>query len=443
MAGAGLVTLVLGVVLAATLDLLGGRSNPRDEREAATAAGAALMCMPDPSACGFPDPGTTGVTPGTELTPESGAVTLSTPGQVYENRVLTGSITVTAPNVTIRNVKLIATDDSYGIKAFSWQHNVTGLTLDHVEIDLNGHYDIKGIAFDGYTARRVLFRNGSDCAHTGSNVVIEDSYCALGPDANADGIPDGSAFCTGPQHFDGFQSDGGRNITLRHNTIRNPCAQTSAILMSTNTEPIDRVTIDHNLVSGGGYTVYCGTDEGDVATNSSYTRNVVSREYFRNGGRWGATTHCDEVVTASGNVWDGEYVPPAGGGGPGTTPPPAPPPTSPSPGMDAGSAITLANAGRAARRALVRKLGRRYTRRSKGSTARCTRRPAGVRCSVRWVRRRGGRTLDRYTARVFVTRSSPTRLRCGMKVRHWARQCRCMRTIPSPRAKRDELVTSC
>jgi hypothetical protein len=432
--------LVLGLVLAVTLDLLGGRSDPRQEREVTAAASARIMCMPDPSACGFPDPGTTGVTPGVQLTPESGAVTLSTPGQVYENRVLTGSITVTAPNVTIRNVKLIATDDSYGIRAFSWQHNVAGLTLDHVEIDLNGHYNIKGIAFDGYTARNVLFRNGSDCAHTGSNVVIEDSYCALGPDADGDGIPDGNGFCSGPEHFDGFQSDGGRNITLRHNTIRNPCAQTSAILMSTNTEPIDRVTIDHNLVSGGGYTVYCGTDEGDVATNSSYTRNVLSREYFRTGGRWGPTTHCDEVVTANGNVWDGEYVPPSGGGGTPTSPPPTPTPT---PESGAGAALSLSGARRAARRALARKLGRRYTRRSKGSTARCTRRADSVRCSVRWVKRREGRTLNRYKATVIVTRSSPTRLRCGVKVRHWARQCRCTRTIPSPRAKRDELVAGC
>ena len=42
---------------------------------------------------------------------------------------------------------------------------MSGLLLDHVEIDLSGNYDIKGIAFDGYTARNVFFHNGSDCAH--------------------------------------------------------------------------------------------------------------------------------------------------------------------------------------------------------------------------------------------------------------------------------------
>ena len=113
---------------------------------------------------------------------------------------------------------------------------------------MSGQDEVKGIAFDGYTATRVWFHNGLDCAHAGRNVIITHSFCdmpKLRPGSDA--------------HADGFQSDGGGNITLRHNTIRNPCSQTAAILMSTNTSPIDNVVIDNNLMSGGGYTVYCGT----------------------------------------------------------------------------------------------------------------------------------------------------------------------------------------
>ena len=141
-------------------------------------------------------------------------------------------------------------------------------------------------------------------AHFGANVVIQDSLCALGPDANSDGNPDGGGFCSGSDHFDGFQSDGGNNITLRHNTIRNPCDQTSAIILGTNTSPIDNVVIDNNLMSGGGYTVYCGTTSG-VATHETYTNNVISREFYPNGGYWGPTTECDKVDVSHGNVWDG------------------------------------------------------------------------------------------------------------------------------------------
>src|SRR4051794_10072124 len=60
-------------------------------------ARAGMLCMPRPSACGFPDVTNTGVTPGTSLSSASGVVTLSTPGQVYQNKQVTGSIIVTAP----------------------------------------------------------------------------------------------------------------------------------------------------------------------------------------------------------------------------------------------------------------------------------------------------------------------------------------------------------
>jgi hypothetical protein len=258
--------------------------------------------MQDPSACGFPDVENVGVIPGTTLTPVNGTVTLSTPGQVYENKLVTGSISVTAPNVTIRNVKLVATDQYYGIRAFGWQHNTDGLLVENVEIDLNGRTEIKGIAFDGYTARKVFFHNGSDCAHFSSDVTIEDSLCVVGPDANDDGVPDNTSFCNGPEHFDGFQSDGGSNIVLRHNTIRVPCGQTSAILMSTNTSGIRNVTIQDNLMAGGGYTLYCNA--GPDVPNETVTGNRFARSYFSKGGYWGHKTGCDAADVFSSNVWD-------------------------------------------------------------------------------------------------------------------------------------------
>ena len=129
-----------------------------------------MTCMPKPSACGFPDATNTGVTPGTALTPASGVVTLNQAGQVYENRQVNGSIIVTAPNVTIRNVRLVVTDPYYGISVKNgndWDNSGANLTLDHVEIDMNGKLNVKGIAFDSYTAKSVFFHNGADCAHFG------------------------------------------------------------------------------------------------------------------------------------------------------------------------------------------------------------------------------------------------------------------------------------
>ena len=144
-------------------------------------------CMPDPSACGYPDIETVGVTPGAQLAPMSGVVTLDEPGQVLEDKQLTGSIVVTAPNVTIRNVRLIVEDPYYGILIRRGAD--ANLVVERSEIDMNGKLGIKGIAFDGYTLRNVLMRNGADCAHFNERVVIEDSLCAVGSTQTATARP--------------------------------------------------------------------------------------------------------------------------------------------------------------------------------------------------------------------------------------------------------------
>ena len=238
-------------------------------------------CMPVPSACGFPDATNTGPT-STGLTVVNGSVTLSTPGQVYANRDVRGCVRVTAKGVTIRNVKITcggyyAISVNTGSSSNPWNAADAALTVEDTEINMAGQLNGKAIAFDGYTLRRVHVYGGSDCAHAGVNVRVLDSFC----DIPAGGPNDGP-------HYDGVQSDGGRNIEIRHNTIRVPYAQTAAILMSTNTSPIRDVTIVDNLVAGGGYAIYCGTDAGGPVLGSfTFTGNVIARTYFSRGGYWG------------------------------------------------------------------------------------------------------------------------------------------------------------
>ena len=145
-------------------------------------------CMPDPSKCGFPDVENTGVNPLISRTAVSGSVVLSTAGQIYENKTVTGDITVTAPNVTIRNVKLVNRNPYYAISVKSggdWGRSDANLVVERSEIDLGGRYTVKGIAFNGYTARGVFFHNGADCAHFGNNVVLQDNLCVGGPNSMA------------------------------------------------------------------------------------------------------------------------------------------------------------------------------------------------------------------------------------------------------------------
>jgi hypothetical protein len=243
-------------------------------------------CMPRPSACGYPDATNTGVPPGTPLKRAEGTVHLDTPGMTYSNVELHGRIIVEAPNVTIEKVRVVC-PCWYPILTWPVETGAGNTVVRDVEIDFQGFEDGKGIAFARYTAERVWFHNGLDCAHFSVDVSITDSFCdlaALSPDSEA--------------HADGFQDTGGDNVTLRHNTIRNPNGQTSAILLPTGD---GTMVVDDNLLSGGGWTLYCGDSGDEVET---ITNNRFSREFFPKGGYWGPMAGCQDATVASGNVWD-------------------------------------------------------------------------------------------------------------------------------------------
>lgn len=250
--------------------------------------------MPKPSACGWPDATNTGVPAGKTLTVRQGDLTITQPGTIIDGLDIRGCVSVRATNVTIRNSRITCGSwYAIGVQAGTgsdvWVAPSANLLVENVEIVMSS-MDMKGIAFDGYTARRVWFHGGSDCAHFGENVTVEDSFCD---------IPAGRSI--GSAHIDGMQSDGGRNIVLRHNTIRVPYSQTSAILMSTNTSPIYDVTIVDNLMAGGGYTIYCGTDSGGpVRGTLTFSGNVIAKTYFPKGGYWGPVVGCP----SAGWRWD-------------------------------------------------------------------------------------------------------------------------------------------
>ncbi|WP_112662162.1 hypothetical protein [Microvirga flavescens] len=251
-------------------------------------------CMPKPSACGFPDATNTGVPPGTVLSLHEGDLHITQPGAVVDGLDIVGCVYIEADNVTLKRSRVRGGCPYYAIRTFTASRSVTGVNITDVEIDLRGNLDTKGIAFDGYTATRVHFHNGADCAHFGTNVTIEDSFCDVAP------LPDGATV-----HADGFQSDGGNGITLRHNTIRNPNGQTSAIIMGTNSAPIVNVRIVDNLIAGGGWALYCAAATGTIK-DETVSGNRFARTYFPRGGAFGPAAYCERIGAgwAGTNVWD-------------------------------------------------------------------------------------------------------------------------------------------
>lgn len=257
-----------------------------------TSSPAPTAAPPPPT--GWPDASTTG--PTGALTVHSGNLTLSIPGQVVSDLDIRGCVSVRADNVTIRNSK-VTCSGFYQISNFTsgpWTE-FSGLLVEDVEIDCQMQLENKAIAFSGYTARRVHVHHCGDGFHASTDVLIEDSFIDL-PVSSDDG-----------PHYDGIQSDGGRNIRIDHNRIVNPQGQTAAILMSTNTAPIRDVWVTDNLLAGGGYTLYCGTGQGGVTVNFHATGNRWLRSPR---AQWGPTTSCGSVAEWSDNQWiDGGAVP--------------------------------------------------------------------------------------------------------------------------------------
>ena len=102
-----------------------------------------------------------------------------------------------------------------------------------------------------------------------------------------------------PEHFDGLQTNGASDATIRHNTVRNPCSQTSAIALFGT---VRDVTIEDNLVAGGGYSLYCGSPG---ATNVVVSGNRFAGTWYPKSGYFGRMAHCESGVVLAGNVWDG------------------------------------------------------------------------------------------------------------------------------------------
>ena len=212
---------------------------------------------------GFPGPSNTGVPPGTRLRP-SGTVVVDQPGTVVDGLDITGTLEISADNVTVRRTRIRSDGDNWVVV---WiEEGRTGIVIEDCEIDglgKSGWPDggATGIQGEGVTVRRCDIHHVSDGMKSGSNVVFEDNWVH---DLAASGEP----------HYDGFQLTGDvGDIAIRHNTISVP-DQTGAVNLGNTFGPIWNVVIDRNVLAGGTYTVYVdGKFSSDPITGVSVTNN--------------------------------------------------------------------------------------------------------------------------------------------------------------------------
>lgn len=232
----------------------------------------------------WPDATNTGVAPGVTLAPHFGNLTVTSPGAHINGLDVHGTVTISAPGVTLENCRITAQHswDWYGVLTGD-DSVIRGCTIDGGNVNAGQN----GINGGGQFFGNDIFNTENGIA-PGSNTLIEGNYIH---DLNAPGAP----------HYDGIQLDGGQsNVIIRHNTVMNSWAQTSAVMINNWAGPISNVQIVDNLLVGGGYTIYVDGRHG----NHSISTVTISNNHI-GPGRWGVVQFKNATPSYTGNVNDG------------------------------------------------------------------------------------------------------------------------------------------
>ena len=246
----------------------------------------------DPWGGCWPGPSNTG-TSGT-LAVHPGDLDINTAGYVLQNTEVDGCITIgaNADNVTIRNVLVKSSGCFWLINTHS---GATGLQIIDTELDgMDNPVNDAGIGGDNYTATRVNVHNTIDGMKVGYGTTVQDSY-----------IHDMHA--TSTSHNDGIQSLGTIGLSIEHNTIFDSGDGTAIILLTGVASDMRDISIDRDLLAGGGFTVYggysAGQDDVSKVSNISITDNRFSTVYHPASGYYGPLTSVNPPVMHTGNVW--------------------------------------------------------------------------------------------------------------------------------------------
>lgn len=245
---------------------------------------AAGVASPPPPTFSWPDATNTGSS-GT-LTTWTGSRTISVAGTVFANRIVTGGLHVTAPNVTVRNCR-INFFDGYGVLG-----DGANLTVEDCHITGPGATgaSLAAIAGQGTFQRNNISATENGITTGGTGTVIRRNFIHN----LLDGDPD--------PHYDGCEfKDGNSGSIIEENTIQS--YDTSCIFVVTDFGSTSNMTMNYNcLVSepstiGPAYPVYFIARFGYTITNVTVTNNHVQR------GAYGVYFNIENCAPSfSGNV---------------------------------------------------------------------------------------------------------------------------------------------
>lgn len=275
----------------------GGPGQPGDPSNPDPTPGPQPGPDPAPAPGGFPDASSTGVQSGVNLRP-SGSIHVTQDGTVIDGRHVSGTITVSADNVTIRNTLIQGGGDRYPIRLTD---GATNTLIEYVEVDNQGSTGIGifiGSSASHTTVRYVDIHSAEDGIRIqGDNTTIEYSF-----------VHDLARQSGG--HHDSIQIRSGDNITIRGNNLQayvasidDPMNAAIQIGSLVGDDRISNLLVINNLMNGGNFTINGGgRDEVDSAR---YSGNKFGRDC-----RYGAAGNIQHSVWESSNVWldNGEPV---------------------------------------------------------------------------------------------------------------------------------------
>jgi hypothetical protein len=217
----------------------------------------------DPARFGMPTADTAGVPAGVTLTNYTGPMTITTPGTVIDGKIINGTLTVKASNVTIRNCI---------IQNFGWW-GIEGENSPNLHVE---YCDFIGAGATTATNSAILGSGtfiGNDIQGVAIGIQLTDGASTV-----RDNYIHDLRSKTADPHFDGITCLGRqKGVIIEHNTISVPqSGGTASILIANTFGPVDDVLINNNLMYGDpSYTVYFTN-----ATNIVFTNNYVDRGYY-------------------------------------------------------------------------------------------------------------------------------------------------------------------
>ncbi len=239
----------------------------------------------------------TGVPANTKLRVHRGDLIIRTAGKVVAGLEVHGRFNVEAPNVTIRNTRVIVPTGSESAGISNYHDNGSGMRISNVEVRAeNAAPGVNGVVGHDFTLQSSEIHHVTDQVHiTGSNVTVRDNWFHDNYHFESDPYQGGGA-----SHDDSIQIIGGGNITIAGNRFTG--AYNAGVMITQSISDVNGVTIRDNLLGGGGCTVNIA-EKGRGPVGGLVIRDNRFLSDQRIDGC--AIIHPSSTkVSHSGNVWD-------------------------------------------------------------------------------------------------------------------------------------------